>query len=482
LTRGEEEIIMNSQSRENILWYSSHHRIYYFLIMDLDQMWQSTLGEMEVQLTKAHFSTWLKNSQLIDKKDDTLVVALPSNFAKTWVEEKYQKNIIGIVRNMDNSVKKIEFVVGSKAIAAAKPAITTQDIQKADTMDLDFKTDPETGLNPKYTLASFVVGPSNELAFAAAQAITESIGKKYNPFFIYGGVGLGKTHLIQGIGNEILLKHGGKVKPKYVSSEQFTRDIVWGLRNDRIESVKKKYRDIDVLIIDDIQFIGGKEKTEEEFFHTFNALYENNKQIIISSDRPPSSLPTLQERLRSRFEGGLITDVAYPEFEMRVAIIRSKLQDMNRQLSDPVIDLIAKKLRKNIRELEGILKKIVFYEERKQTEISVKMAEEIIEKSTQNLSKRVSDSQILKAVAEFFNITVEDLVSHNRRKEVVEPRQIAIYLLRDISELSYPYIGEKLGRDHTTAIHSYEKINQEINRNPALNQKILQIKDVIYKS
>jgi chromosomal replication initiator protein len=451
--------------------------------MDLDQMWQSTLGEMEVQLTKAHFATWLKNSQLIDKKDDTLVVALPSNFAKTWVEEKYQKNIIGIIRNMDNSVKKIEFVVGSKAAAVmAKPTHTPQNLQKTEAMDLDFKTDPETGLNPKYTLSSFVVGPSNELAFAAATAITESIGKKYNPFFVYGGVGLGKTHLIQAIGNEILVKHNKKVRPKYVSSEQFTRDIVWGLRNDRIESIKKKYRDVDVLIIDDIQFIGGKEKTEEEFFHTFNALYENNKQIIISSDRPPQSLPTLQERLRSRFEGGLITDIAYPEYEMRSAIIRSKLQDMNRQLSDPVIDLIAKKLRKNIRELEGILKKIVFYEERKQTEISVKMAEEIIEKATQSLSKRVSDSQILKAVAEFFNISVEDLVSHNRRKEVVEPRQIAIYLLRDISELSYPYIGEKLGRDHTTAIHSYEKINQEINRNPALNQKILQIKDVIYKS
>jgi chromosomal replication initiator protein len=451
--------------------------------MDLEQMWQSTLGEMEVQLTKAHFATWLKNSRLIDKKDDTLFVALPSNFAKTWVEEKYQKNIIGIVRNMDNSVKKIEFVVGNKNVSFNKTPTEVKDVQKTCNAELDFnRTDPETGLNPKYTLSSFVVGPSNELAFAAGTAITEEIGKKYNPFFIYGGVGLGKTHLIQAIGNEIMAKYKGKVKPKYVSSEQFTRDIVWGLRNDRIESIKKKYRDVDVLIIDDIQFIGGKEKTEEEFFHTFNALYENNKQIIISSDRPPQSLPTLEERLRSRFEGGLIADVSYPEYEMRVAIIRSKLQDANKQLSDPVIDLIAKKLRKNIRELEGVLKKILFYEERKQTEISIKMAEEIIEKSTQNLSRRVSDSQILKAVAEFFNISVEDLVSHNRRKEVVEPRQIAIYLLRDISELSYPYIGEKLGRDHTTAIHSYEKINHEINRNPALNQKILMIKDIIYKS
>ena len=446
-------------------------------------MWQSTLGEMEVQLTKAHFATWLKNSRPIDKKDDTLFVALQSNFAKTWVEEKYQKNIIGIVRNMDTSVKKIEFVVGNKNLPVSKVPSDTKDALSNGTAELDFnRTDPETGLNPKYTLASFVVGPSNELAFAAANAITEEPGKKYNPFFVYGGVGLGKTHLIQAIGNEIVAKYKNKIKPKYVSSEQFTRDIVWGLRNDRIESVKKKYRDVDVLIIDDIQFIGGKEKTEEEFFHTFNALYESNKQIIISSDRPPQSLPTLQERLRSRFEGGLITDVSYPEYEMRVAIIRSKLQEMNRGLSDQVVDLIAKKLRKNIRELEGVLKKIIFYEERKQTEISMKMAEEIIEKATQNLSKRVNDSQILKAVAEFFSITVEDLVSHNRRKEVVEPRQIAIYLLRDISDLSYPHIGEKMGRDHTTAIHSYEKINNESNRNPALNQKILTIKDLIYKA
>ena len=451
--------------------------------MDLEQMWQSTLGEMEVQLTKAHFATWLKSSRPIDKKDDTLFIALQSNFAKTWVEEKYQKNIIGIVRNMDTSVKKIEFVVGNKNIPFNKASSDVKDTQTSVSAELDFnKTDPETGLNPKYTLSSFVVGPSNELAFAAATAITEEPGKKYNPFFIYGGVGLGKTHLIQAIGNELIVKFKGKIKPKYVSSEQFTRDIVWGLRNDRIESVKKKYRDVDVLIIDDIQFIGGKEKTEEEFFHTFNALYEGNKQIIISSDRPPQSLPTLQERLRSRFEGGLITDVSYPEYEMRVAIIKSKLQEMNRRLSDQVIDLIAKKLRKNIRELEGVLKKIIFYEERKQTDISIKMAEEIIEKTTQNLSKRVSDAQILKAVAEFFSITTEDLISHNRRKEVVEPRQIAIYLLRDISDLSYPYIGEKLGRDHTTAIHSYEKINNEINRNPALNQKILTIKDIIYKS
>jgi chromosomal replication initiator protein len=249
-----------------------------------------------------------------------------------------------------------------------------------------------------------------------------------------------------------------------------------------MEDMKKKYRDVDVLIIDDIQFIGGKEKTEEEFFHTFNALYENNKQIIISSDRPPQSIPTLEERLRSRFEGGLIADIAYPEYETRVAIIKSKLQEINMDLDEKVVELIANKVKKNIRELEGILKKIAFYQERKQLGITKEAAEELLEKSLQSSSRHVSDTQILKSVADFFNISVEDLMSHNRRKEIVEPRQIAIYLLRDISELSYPYIGEKLGKDHTTAIHSYEKINQEINKNSSLNQKILAIKELIFKS
>jgi chromosomal replication initiator protein len=451
--------------------------------MDLDTLWQSTLGEMEIQLSKANFSTWLKTSRLIEKKEGTFVVALPNNFAKTWVEEKYQKNILGILRVRDDSVKKVEFVVGGDkaAVPAQKPAHSQVENPKIDPMELDLKNDPETNLNPRYTLASYVSGPSNELAFAAATAITQQIGK-YNPFFIYGGVGLGKTHLIQAVGNEIMARYQKKIRCKYVPSEQFTRDIVWGIRNDRIESMKKKYRDTDVLIIDDIQFIGGKEKTEEEFFHTFNALYENNKQIIISSDRPPQAIPTLEDRLRSRFEGGFVADISYPEYEMRVAIVRSKLQEAGKSLDDDVVEIIARRLKKNIRELEGVLKKIIFFQEQKRVSITKEVAEDIIEKATQNLSKRVNEAQILKAVAEFFNIGIPDMISHNRRKEIVEPRQIAMYLLRDISELSYPYIGEKMGRDHTTAIHSYEKINYEINKNPALNQKILMIKDILFKN
>ena len=447
--------------------------------MELDQLWQTTLGEMEVQLSKANFM-WLKDSRLINKKEGTFVVALPNNFAKTWVEEKYQKNILGIMRNLDGSLKKIEFIVTNQE--PNKKVANQQTFESLDSVGLDLHTDPVTGLNSRYTLSSFVVGPSNELAFAAAESIVQNVGRKYNPFFVYGGVGLGKTHLIQAMGNDILARYGGRVKPKYVSSEQFARDVLWGIKNKRMEDVKKRYRDVDVLIVDDIQFIGGKEKMEEEFFHTFNTLYENNKQIIISSDKPPGAIPILEDRLRSRFEGGFVADISYPEYEVRITIIKSKLAEVNRELSDPVVDLIARRCKKNIRELEGVLKKILFQQDRKGGEINEKIAEDIITKATQNNTKKVSDTQILKVVAEFFNITVNDILSHNRRKEVVEPRQIVIYLLRDISDLSYPYIGEKMGRDHTTAIHSYEKINREIDHNPGLNQKILMIKDIIFKS
>ena len=294
--------------------------------MDLEQLWRLTLGEMEGQLSRANFATWLKNSRLVDKRDGAFYIALPNNFAKEWVENKYQKTILGIVRNFDASVKKLEFLVdGQFQLAPAARRVGLAPVKIENRMDLDFRIDPETNLNSKYSAGSFVVGPSNEFAYTAAMSIIQEVGTKYNPFFIYGGVGLGKTHLIQMIGNEIKTLYNNKFRPRYVSSEKFTSDIVWAIRNKRMEDIKKRYRDVDVLIIDDIQFIGGKEKTEEEFFHTFNALYENNKQIIISSDRPPQSIPTLEERLRSRFEGGLIADVGYPEYEMRVAIIKNKL-------------------------------------------------------------------------------------------------------------------------------------------------------------
>lgn len=448
-------------------------------LMDLNQLWQLTLSEMEVQLSRANFATWLKNSQLIDKREGVFFVALPNNFVKEWIENNYQKNILGVLRNFDVSAKKLEFIVTNQEPKTLTKKHLEIDFSKIDNQaGLDLvRVDPDTNLNPRYTLDSFIVGSSNELAYAAALAIVQEVGTKYNPFFVYGGVGLGKTHLIQAIGNQIKTQYKGKYRPRYVSSEKFTSDVVWGIRNKRMEDMKKKYRDCDVLIIDDIQFIGGKEKTEEEFFHTFNTLYEGNKQIIISSDRPPQSIPTLEERLRSRFDGGLTADISYPDYEMRVAIIKNRLQVANRQLSPQVIDLIANSIKRNIRELEGVLNKIIFYQERKGVEVDKKMAEEIIDKSTQNFLGRISDDQILKAVADFYNVGIPDLIGRSRKKETVEPRQVAMYLLRDILRMSYPYIGEKLGRDHTTVIHSFEKINQEVNKNSPFNQKIILIKE-----
>lgn len=451
--------------------------------MNLEELWQLTLNEMEVQLSRANFATWLKNSRLVEKKEGTLFVSLPNNFAKEWVENKYQKNILGIIRTVDSSAKKISFLVHAETPKAIPQKITAKELERFENkIEFEFKVDPDTNLNSRYTMDSFVVGSPNEMAYAAAHAIVQNPGTKYNPFFVYGGVGLGKTHLIQAIGNETKKKHNGKIRCRYVSSENFTRDIVWAIRNKRIEDTKKKYRDCDVLIIDDIQFISGKEKTMEEFFHTFNALYENNKQIIISSDRPPHSLALLEDRLRSRFEGGLIADIGYPDYEMRVAIVKGKLVERKQELSDEIIDCIARNVKKNVREVEGVLNKILFCKEVKQESPTIQEIEDIIKKSTKDLSNRVSDDQILKSVAEFYNIPVQNLTKRVRKKEVVEPRQVAMYLLRDILDLSYPYIGEKMGRDHTTAIHAVGKINQEINKNSSLTLKINNIKDIIYKN
>jgi chromosomal replication initiator protein len=450
--------------------------------MTLENIWQSTLEEIKTKISKANFTTWLKNSKLVDLKDGSATIALPNNFAKEWVESKYGKTILGIIKNLDSSVKKIDFIVSSNFFQENNKAKIPLINNKAQIEIELSKVDPETNLNPKYTFSSFVVGSSNELAFAAATAITKNIGTKYNPFFVYGGVGLGKTHLIQAIGNEIKNNFSNKVKSKYVTSEKFTNDVVWAMRNKRMDDIKKKYRDVDVLIIDDIQFIGGKEKTEEEFFHTFNALYELNKQIIISSDRPPRLLPTLEERLRSRFEGGLVAEITFPEYEMRLAIIKNKLIELNQSISPEIADLIAQKVRRNIRELEGILKQVILYRESKKIELDKKLVEEFIDRLIKTESINTTPSKIIKNVAEFYSISPESLISQSRKKEYVEPRQVAMYFMKEILGMSYPSIGEKLGnRDHTTIIHGYYKINQEINKNASFNQKIMTIKDLVSK-
>lgn len=446
--------------------------------MEHQELWNAVLKEMEKRISRTNFSMWLKNTSVSHITGDVLAVAVDNAFVKTWVEDKYQKDILGIVRTLNPAVKHIEVVINSTSAPAAKRPARNAATPAA--VPLELRVDAVTGLNARYTLDSFVVGQSNEFAAAAASAIVEEVGTKYNPFFIYGGVGLGKTHLIQAIGNELRKKKPG-IRTQYVTSEKFTNDVIWSIRNKRTDDLKKKYREIDVLIIDDIQFIGGKEKTEEEFFHTFNALHEQDKQIIISSDRPPQSIPTLGDRLRSRFEAGLTADITAYDFETRVAIIRNKLDERKGHIGDDVVEMIARKMKKSVRELEGILTKLLFFQERRGREITAAMAEEIIEKTMRALTKPVTDSQVLVAVAEIYGVSMEDLTSRSRRKEVVEPRQVAMFLLRDMLDLSYPTIGEKLGRDHTTAIHSYEKINLEADRNAILSQKIFRVRELLAK-
>lgn len=450
--------------------------------MDLKQTWQTTLSEIELQISRPNFLTWFKNSCLLNNKDGEIEIGLASNFAKEWIENKYHKIIFEILKNQDDSIKKIKYtIIGDNNNIFLKNNFSEN--KEKQMVFPEFKIDQESGLHPRYTLDSFIVGSSNELAFAAAGAIIKNIGKKYNPFFIYGGTGLGKTHLIQAIGNEIKKNYKNKVKVKYVHSEKFVNEVVAAIRNKRMEDIKNKYRNIDVLIIDDIQFIGGKERSEEEFFHTFNVLYENNKQIIISSDRAPAAIPTLHERLRSRFEGGMAADVTYPDYEMRLAIIKTKLVEMRENLPDDICEIIALKIQRNIREIEGILNKILFYKEVKGVEIQQKNVEEIINNIIQQSHKKITPNQIIQSIANYFEISIDDIIGQSRRKKTIEPRQISVFLLREMLGMSYPDIGEKIGkRDHTTIIHSYEKIADEINKNHPLNQKIILLKELINES
>ena len=452
---------------------------------ELKKTWKNVLSDIELQIPKASFATWMRGSNLLDKKDGIALIGLPNQFTKLWVENKYNKIILGSIRLLDETTKNLKFVVyntdTNQGVKKTELKETPFNVEQLEFSEL--KIDPDTQLNPKYTFNCLVVGSANELAYAAAQGIIQEIGKKYNPLFIYGGVGLGKTHLIQAIGNKIKEIYQNRVKVRYVTSERFTNDIITAIRNKRMEEMKKKYREVDVLIIDDIQFIAGKEKTEEEFFLTFNALYELNKQIIISSDRPPQAIPILEERLRSRFEGGMIVDVSIPDYEMRVAIIKTKLEEKHKKLSDEVIEVITERVKRNIRELEGILNLLFFHEEQRGINLTKETAEEIIKKHTRKNPDNITPSQIIKSVAMFFEISVEELVGHCRKKEIVVPRQIAMYFLRDSLELSYPHIGDIVGkRDHTTVIHAYEKIKQEIHKNNETSNKLNLIKELINKN
>ena len=447
--------------------------------MNNEELWQATLAELEVLVSKANFVTWFQNTSITAQQNGMVVLNVPNAFAKEWLECKYHKFILKALRSLSPEVRNVEYIISSQTQPLLQKNKFTQ-VMIPHEEQLEFKEfliDRETNLNPRYTFDSFVVGPFNELAHAAALAVSKNPGVAYNPLFIYGGVGLGKTHLLEAVGNEIK-KINSKLKVRYISSERFTNELISSIQNNETSFFKEKYRSYDCLILDDVQFIAGKIKTQEEFFHIFNALYESGKQVVFSSDKPPHAIPELEERLRSRFAGGVITDIGQPEYESRLAILKSKAEGKENYVNMEILEFIALNIQKNIRELEGALNAVIAKVKMTGKIPSSGEVKEILMKIMQP-RRIVTANQIIKSVAEFYDLDEKILYEKTRKKEVVKPRQVAMYLLREDFNGSYPYIGRSFGgRDHTTAIHAYEKISKELKNSVQFMEEIRRIREL----
>lgn len=434
-----------------------------------EELWQAVLAQIQLTISPASFATWFKDTKISKLEEGCVTISTPNSFVKEWLEQKYHKIILKILRELNTEIKEVKYELGKTSEKSLKNKINFKIEQFGFP---EFSIDKETNLNSRYTFSNFVVGPCNELAHAASLAVAENPGKVYNPLFIYGGVGLGKTHLLQAIGNEIL-KRGENKKIKYVQTEKFVSKVISAIRNRQIEQIRSLYQEIDILIIDDIQFLAGKEKTQEEFFYIFNSLYEKNKQIVISSDKPPKTIPALTERLRSRFEGGMLADISFPDFETRMAILKAKCEERKIEVAENVLEFIAQSIQKNIRQLEGALNIIIAHQKLQSKQVDLKLAKNLLKDLIGKSSKIITPKEIIKIVAEFYDVKEKDLTSSCRKKEIVKPRQVAMFLLRDILKCSFPFIGKKLGgRDHTTAIHAFERISKEIESNENLKEEI----------
>jgi chromosomal replication initiator protein len=456
-------------------------------------LWQSVLGEIEVLVPHATFTTWFKNTELIDQNESTVTIAVANIFAQKQFEVKFNDQIKAILAKNGVTPKKINYTVqtSGKKTRVNRETTLTPERQTADSLlptasgsvtSTYTNNAPLTGaggLNPRYTFDNFIVGSSNDLAYTASQAVAENPGVKYNPIYLYGGVGLGKTHLMQAIGNEITRTQPG-TRVLYISSETFVSEFLDHVRFKK-KGFSDKYRNVDVLIVDDMQFIAGKEKTQEEFFHTFNHLHQNNKQIIISSDKPPKSIPTLTERLRSRFEMGMTIDVQMPDFETRCAILTAKAALSGVELGQDTVEYLATNIKTNIRELEGALNQLLAYAEMRGVAPDISTAEGLLGNVRHSRPQHITSKQIIERTAKHFQLKVEEVCSAKRDKHIVVPRQIAMYLLRSELHLSFPKIAGELGRkDHTTAIHSVEKIEKAIKLDFMIREQVASIREKLY--
>ena len=453
-------------------------------VLDNKKLWDSALNEIELSLSKANFGTWFKNTHIIKDEEGVIYIGVPNAFVRDWLMTKYHKFILKALREIEEGVRSIEYIISR---SENKEGVNNGHNQPGDKGSLlvndlglkDLYINKESNLNPKYTFETFTVGSFNDVAYAASQAIVKSPGTVHNPLFIYGGTGLGKTHLLQAVGNQLKKNYSDKTV-YYITSENFIVELINNIQNNKGNAFKERYRKYDLLIIDDVQFFSNKEHSQEELFHLFNHYYDNNKQIIFSSDKPPKFIPNLEERLRSRFEGGTIIDIAKPDYESRLAILNNKLKVNGLFLAPEIVEYVASVVQDSIRELEGALNSIFCQNQAKKREITLQEVKVVI-KNNIKPQKTLSIKDVLGVVATYYNIEEKVLYEKTRRKEVVKPRQVIMYLLREDFNTSYPYIGQKLGgKDHTTVIHAYEKIKRDIKIDSLLNQEIEQIRALLY--
>ncbi|HEY4508706.1 MAG TPA: chromosomal replication initiator protein DnaA [Candidatus Paceibacterota bacterium] len=443
--------------------------------MDSKKLWDSVLVEMELSLSKPNFNTWFKDTSIIKQEESAVTLAVPNTFVQDWLGSKFHNLILKALRNNSPSIQSLHYTISKE------PMVDKQVVEKVlqtnkELPIADIYINKDDNLNPRYTFETFVVGPFNEFAHAASQAIIKKPGIVYNPLFIYGGTGHGKTHLIQAVGNHI--KNTSNRKVFYTTSEKFSQEFVNALTTNKPNFFKEKYRKYDVLIMDDIQFFSGKMKIQEELFHLFNHLYDNNRQIIFSSDKHPGLIQDLEDRLKSRFSAGMIVDIPTPDNESRAAIIRSKSSGSHYSLSKEVVDYLAFSVVGNIRELEGIINSITCQAQLKNREVTLSEVKNLVKNNTKP-KKLVSTKEVIKTVAEFYNIEEQLIYDKTRKKEIIKPRQIIMYILREDFNISYPAIGEKLGgRDHTTVMHSCEKIKNDMARDDVLVQEINQLRSI----
>jgi len=448
---------------------------------DNKTLWDSVLVEMELIVSKANFATWFRDTFIIKQDDGMVHLSVPNAFVRGWLQEKFHRPILESLRQKGEHIRGIEYIVAKNDDKKKGDQGKDGGMNMGHTGELplhDLYINKDDNLNPKYTFETFVVGPFNELAHAAAQAIIKKPGSVYNPLFIYGDTGRGKTHLIQAIGNALKSQQNGK-KIYYITSEKFAIDYVNSLQANKVNAFKEKYRAYDVLIMDDIQFFSKTEKTQEELFHLFNALYEQNKQIIFSSDKHPNYIPNLEDRLKSRFGAGMIVDVPAPDHESRVAIIRAKSAQNGFQVPPEVMDFLASSIEGNIRELEGIINALICQTQLKNRELSLADVRNLV-KNNLKPKKMVAPKDVIKVIADFYGIEEESIYEKTRKKEIVKPRQLIMYILREDFNVSYPSIGQKLGgRDHTTVMHSCEKIKNDLKADPTLGDEITQIRAML---